>query len=117
MRHSERKIRVLVVWEPILPTDWTAPSSSILARIPDSRVRQFYDPHHVVAEALNEMAAKKPPEPKPNCCKRKEFYWDDAILYAPQVHWSDAPASVFWDGPVDRVIPALDSALNKQAAP
>jgi len=106
-------MRVLVVWEPILPTDWSAPSGSTLRRIPDSRVKQFYDPNHVVSGHLKELAAKHPPQPEPNCCVRKGFYWDDAILYAPQAHWTDAPASTFWDGPVVKMIPALERNLSQ----
>ena len=103
---------MLVVWEPILPTAWSAPSGSILARVSDTRVQQFYDPNHVVSEALIGIVANKH-EPEPHCCKRKTFYWDDAILYTPQARWTDTPASAFWDGPVDRIIPALDIALNQ----
>jgi len=103
---------VLVVWEPILPTDWSAPSGSTLGRIPDARVKQFYDPNHVVSGKLKEFAAKHTPQPEPLCCVRKGFYWDQAIVYARQVHWADAPASTFWDGPVVKIIPALEKTLN-----
>jgi len=40
--------------------------------------------------------------------------WDDAILYAPHAHWKDGPTSVFWNGPVARIIPGLEKALNDQ---
>jgi hypothetical protein len=105
---------VLVVWEPILATDWRPPRGSTLARIPDTRVRQLWDPKHLVARALNEIAKQKPPQPEPDCCIRKGFYWDEAILYAPHSRWKDAPASVFWNGPVTRIIPGLEKALNEQ---
>src|SRR3981189_3014652 len=97
-------MRVLVVWEPILPTDWSAPSSSTLRRMPDSRVRQFYDPNHLVAGRLKEIAPRKPPTPAPNCCVRNGFYWDEAILYPRQVHWKEEPVSDYWNGPVLRII-------------
>jgi len=105
---------VLVVWEPILATDWKSPSGNTLARIPDRRVRQFWDSKHVVAAGLNEIIKQKPPQPVPSCCVQKGFYWDDAILYAPHARWNDAPASIFWNGPVARIIPALEKALNEQ---
>jgi hypothetical protein len=107
-------VRVLVVWEAILATDWKSPSGNTLARIPDRRVHQFWDAKHVVASALNEIAKQKPLEPGPNCCVQKGFYWDDAILYAADTHWRDKPTSVFWNGPVMRVIPELEKALNEQ---
>ena len=102
---------MLVVWEPILATDWSPPSGSTLARMPDWRVRQFWDPTHAVAGKLNGNAKQQPP---PSCCVQNGFYWDDAILYAPHAHWKDEPTSVFWNGPVVRIIPALESALNEQ---
>lgn len=104
---------MLVVWEPILPTDWGRPSGSALARISDGRVRQFWDPKHAVANALNEIAKRKPPQPDPTCCFDNGFYWDDAILYPLGVRWQDAPPSTFWNGPVFRAIPELEKSLNE----
>ncbi len=105
---------MLVVWEPILATDWGPPGASALARIPDSRVRQFWDPKHIVAGALNEAAKQKPPQPEPDCCIQRGFYWDEAILYAPRAHWRDVPEFAFWNGPVARIIPGLEKSFNDQ---
>src|SRR5258707_3372624 len=110
--HSHRKLRVLVVWEPILPTDFTSPSSSAVGRIADQRARKFWDRNHLVGLELDRRAAAKPPAIKPACCLSRGFYWDDVILYAPHAHWHDEPPPAFWSGPVVRVIPALESALN-----
>ncbi len=107
-------MRVLVVWEPILPTDWRPPSGSALARIPDPRARQFWDPTHLVAQALREAAKQNPHQPRLDCCTQKGFYWDDAILYAPRQRWEDEPASAFWNGPVYRIIPNLEKSFTGQ---
>jgi len=107
------KVRVLVVWEPILATDWTPPGEVALARIPDKRVRQFWDPEHLVASALSEKAKQKPPEPPPACCVQKGYDWDQVILYPSGAHWNEAPASAFWNGPVVRVVPGLEKAMNE----
>jgi hypothetical protein len=103
---------VLVVWEPILATDWESPGANALARIPDGRARQFWDSKHVVASGLSEIVKQNPSQPEPGCCVRRGFYWDDAILYAPHAQWKDEPTSVFWNGPVVQIIPALENALN-----
>jgi Glyoxalase/Bleomycin resistance protein/Dioxygenase superfamily len=58
---------VLVVWEPILATDWRQASGSTLGRIADGRARQFWDPKHVVSAELKDRATQTPPQPKPNC--------------------------------------------------
>jgi hypothetical protein len=105
-------VHVLVVWEPILATDWRPPGGAALGRIPDGRARQFWDPGHLVAAVLNKTAKEKPPQPQPACCIQKGFYWDEAILYLPHAHWKDAPESVFWNGPVFRIIPGLENALT-----
>lgn len=94
-------MRVLVVWEPILVTDWAPPRSGTLARIPDARVRQFWDRHHLIAEELRRSLKAHPGMPDPACCIDKGFYWDVAVLYPPQQTWtSTLPAPIFWEGPV-----------------
>jgi hypothetical protein len=111
-RHREQKVRVLVVWEPILATDWRSPGGGTMARIADQRARQFWDPEHVVSSAWNEFAKQKASEPRPDCCVQKGIYWDQAILYAPHAHWKNEPPSVFWNGPVVKTIPSLEKALD-----
>jgi hypothetical protein len=77
-------------------------------------VRQFWDPKHVVSSELKEYRARQTaPQPKPDCCIQKGFYWDEAILFAAGDHWKDAPASVFWNGPVVRIAPSLESSLSE----
>ena len=105
---------MLVVWEPILPTDWRPPSGSTLSRSPDRRARQFWDPQHVVSAKLHEISIRKPPRPEPECCTRKGFYWDEAIFYAAHGRWSDEPVTSFWKGPVVRAAPDLEKALASQ---
>jgi hypothetical protein len=104
---------VLVVWEPILATDWSSPSGNTLARISDHRARQFWDPKHLVAQQLSRHAKEKP-QPEPDCCVNKGNHWDEAILYGPHSKWSDGPTPVFWNGPVVKAIPGLESVLGEQ---
>jgi len=103
---------VLVVWEPMLRTDLRSPVHSTLARIPDQRARQFWDPKHLVAQALRKSATDNPAQPKPDCCIDRGLFWDEAILYPPHSNWSQAPAAVFWNGTVVRVVPSLEKALQ-----
>lgn len=104
-------MRVLVVWEPILSTDWRSPTRSTLARLPDPRVRQFWDKNHVVSAALTAIAARHPPQPRPDCCIDKGFYWDEAILFPPGTRWNDSASSAFWNGPVVKAAPGVENSL------
>jgi hypothetical protein len=115
-QHRDLKLTVLVVWEPILSTDWWKPNTSTMSRIPDTRVQQFWDPKHLVASALNEMATRNPPQPQPQCCFHRGHYWDDAILFGPGKRWEDSQSTKFWDGPVFQIIPGLEKSLAVSAS-
>ena len=49
--HSDH-LRVFVVWEPMLPTNWFRPSRLVQRRISDPRAVQFWDKNHLVAKEL-----------------------------------------------------------------
>ncbi len=111
-RIQNPNIRILVVWEPILPTDWASPSSSVLSRISDRRAVQFWDKRHLLAEKLRQGLVADPAQPEPNCCERRGILWDVAALYPKQMRWgSSLPPAVFLDGPVLRVKAELQKNL------
>jgi len=101
-------------WEPILATDWRPPSGSTLRRIGDRRVRQFWDPNHLVSSGVKDIVGKNDASPKPDCCLQKGFHWDEAILFPVNAHWRDNSAPVFWNGPVVKVISRLEPSLSNQ---
>jgi hypothetical protein len=105
---------LLVVWEPILATDWRAPSWSALRRIPDTRAKQIWDPNRLVAQELNRTAMKEPGKTKPACCMERGFYWDEAIVYGPHAKWEDEAKPAFLNGPVVRIASGLEGALGAQ---
>jgi hypothetical protein len=111
-RNPDPNLRVLVVWEPILTTDWRPPGRWALARITDRRARQFWDPKHLVALELGRSAKEKPGQPEPTCCEDHGFFWDLAVVYAPHSPWRSMPRAVFWNGPVYKVLPNLEKALH-----
>ena len=95
-RNSSAHIHVLVVWEPILPIDWSSPSRMVKARISDPRVTQFWDRQHLVSREISRQlsAGTEPP-----CCRHEGALWDFVALYPPQESWgTGAPA--FVGGPV-----------------
>jgi hypothetical protein len=102
-RTSNTKVRVFAVWEPILPTDWIEPSRLTLNRFADSRVRQFWDKSHALAQV---MADASDSQPKPKCCNRKGVLWDLIAVYPAGAVWNDRlPPAIVFDGPVVKVVP------------
>ena len=88
-------VRVLVVWEPMLPTDWAKPSGFVMARISDPRAMQFWDKDHLVQKELSQQF----PSSQPFCCQRDGIIWDVAAIYPPQIRWGTS-APVFFGGAV-----------------
>jgi hypothetical protein len=106
-------LRVLVVWEPILPTDWAPPTTAALGRIHEGGVIQFWDKNHLVSNEIRRELDADPKGPKPSCCTAGDNLWDLAVLYPKQVHWNGAaPKPLFAEGPVVRAQPALRRILG-----
>lgn len=106
---------MFAVWEPILPTDWTPPGAMALKRLRDGRVRQFWDPDHLVAAAMKKVELSGALHP--DCCERKGVLWDLAAAYPPGARWDEAlPQPVLLNGPVVNAVAGLDAILSKAAA-
>jgi hypothetical protein len=82
-------LRVFVVWEPVLITDWHAPGAGAVGRVPDSRVTQFWDQGRALSGAM----------------RRGRVVWDYVAIFPAGVRWGDAfPAPQFSGAPVVRAI-------------
>lgn len=94
-----------MVWEPVLPTDWAAPSTAALRRISDHRVQQYWDKGRLLSKAMGEK-------------DKRSIVWDSVVVYAPAAAWQqDAPPPpLFQEGPVARVVPAFTQALQRAIA-
>ena len=104
---------MFAVWEPMLPTDWQRPGGSVLGRIPDARVHQYWDPSHLLAQRI--AADARDPQPKQQCCVRAGILWDVAAVYPAGVQWAgQLPPAVFFNGPVVKVAGDLELALLHQ---
>lgn len=107
-RHPGKKIRVLAIWEPILPTDWNRPTSAVLDRLSDGRAVQWWDEQHLMAGLLKASAGEGP-----KCCKRNETLWDVIAVYPPGAQWKETlPAPAFISGPVVRGAPNWEAQLG-----
>ena len=94
-----KPVRVFVVWEPVLPTDWSAPSSETLSRISDARSAQFWDHNRLISHSIGEH-------------DRRGVVWDYIAVYPPGPVWQDSPPSaIYHGGTVIRVIGEARAAL------
>jgi hypothetical protein len=113
---------VFVVWEPILSTDWSPPSTFALNLIPDRRVQQYWDPDHIIAKNL--AADRDRFQPKEDCCDRSGILWDLVAVYPPNPVWIDrVPAAILFNGPIvdvkedlEKPFAAADSAAKRRWA-
>jgi hypothetical protein len=100
-QNSNSHIRVFAVWEPILPTDYSSPSTGVLARLADPRVSQYWDKNHLFAEQLARRLNSEAGHPQPSCCNRRGIQWDEVAVYPQDAHWNgQLPRAVYLDGPV-----------------
>jgi hypothetical protein len=104
--HAGSEIRVLIVWEPVLPTDVRAPSSLTLKRISDLRVSQYSDRERLLSHAMGEH-------------DRGSIVWDYIGIYEVGTVWEAGPPKPVFDGRpvvevIDRARTALDRLLSKQ---
>ena len=105
--------RALIIWEPMLTTDWSRPGSGVLSRARDSRATQFWDPEHLFAKELQRRMTGDPQHPQPRCCGEEEgIPWDMVLVYPAQSRWEKAlPRAAFADGAVYRVTLGIEKAL------
>ncbi len=95
------RIRVFAVWEPILLTDYSSPSTGVLARLSDPRVTQYWDKNHLFAAQLARRLKSDAEHPRPRCCDASGIDWDEVAVYLQDAQWDvQLPRAVFLDGPV-----------------
>lgn len=96
---ARKPLRVFVVWEPVLPTDWTAPSTAALRRIGDARAAQFWDKRRLISHSMGEH-------------DRRSVVWDFIAVYGRGAVWNDhPPKAIYQGGPVVRVKQPARAAL------
>ena len=98
----------------MLPTDLTQPGTGTLGRLSDARVRQYYDPDHLLAKRMKNDA--RAPQPEPDCCTRKGILWDLMAIYPPGERWTERmPIAPFFNGTVVDVVDALEKQLTERS--
>ena len=97
-QEKSTNLTILVVWEPILASDWSRPTHPVLARLPDRRVMQFWDKDHLIAKQLDQQLSTL----QPSCCRHAGILWDLAAVYPKGVQWGSTQPR-YIDGPVAKI--------------
>jgi hypothetical protein len=101
---NSQDVRVFVIWEPVLPTDFVAPSTVALRRIPDARAAQYWDSKRALSHLLGEH-------------NRSTVVWDYIAVYAPGTLWQDAPPKpIYSDNPVRDAISGAKESIQRLLA-
>ena len=97
---TDSHLRVFVIWEPVLATDLSAPSTITLRRIHDPRVKQYWDSKRVLSHSMGEH-------------DRPSVVWDYIAVYKPGHIWTETPPQPEFTGrPVVRFIDGTRKALQ-----
>jgi hypothetical protein len=107
------KVKVFVIWEPIIFSDLTLPADSVLRRVTDVRAAQYYDRNHLVSKALQAQMLARGVTGRDYLVKDK-YVWDTMAVYAPGTRWenSAAPKPDFVGAPVVEVSDRLTGYLR-----
>src|SRR5713101_4854801 len=101
---NSKDVRIFVVWEPVLPTDFAAPSTAALGRIADVRASQYWDRKRALSHLLGEH-------------NRSTVVWDHIAVYAPGTVWKDTPPDpIYSDHPVREVINGARGVIERLLA-
>ena len=109
----DARIKIDVVWEPVLRSDVAAPLNGVLALLDDRRVTQYWDPDRVISSDLVRSVNEAP-----NTYGRDEPFppgfvaWDFVAVFATSARWErDLPPPVQYDGPVVQAIDSTRKAI------
>ena len=96
-----KPVRVFVVWEPVLATDWSSPSTAVLRRLSDGRAAQYWDKGRLISHSMGEH-------------DHSGIVWDHVGVYPAGAVWEDRPPQALYEGgPVVRVLDETRAALSK----
>jgi hypothetical protein len=110
----ELRVRVIVVWEPVITTDVGPPTTGTLARIHDRRAVQYWDHDRVLsADIVRSMMAAPSRYDLAEELYADSIVWDTVAVFPPAARWkSDFPVPTYYGFPVVDAAPGLGEALS-----
>jgi hypothetical protein len=105
-------VRALVVWEPVLSTDWGSPSPTLTSVIHDARAVQFWDRDRKLSALLGGPAKLETlARVELVGFRMNDVIWDAALVYPPGTPWG-SPAELL-GAPVVRCRNELAGAIAR----
>ena len=75
------RVKVFVMWTPIMPNDTRSAATAGSAYLPDPRAEHYWDLWNFTSKLLTQQLKYPPPE----------FAWDMLVLYKPHIVWREQP--------------------------
>jgi hypothetical protein len=113
----EGTVTLLAVWEPILATD-PAPTNKLLGNITDRRVRQLWDPGHIMSDEMRASEVAHPGSP-PQARTRTDsvdsgIMYDTVAIFPAGVRWeATLPAPEYLEVGLEAILPKVHDHLAR----
>lgn len=116
--HHDTSLAVLVVWEPVIWSDVSPPTSAVLGLLSDTRVAQYWDPQRALSSAIVRSVLADPGAyPAGMHVEVDTIVWDAVALFPAQARWSGAfPVPEFHGYPVVRALAERDPLAGVSGA-
>lgn len=115
-RHADERVRVFVVWEPVILTDIAPPTSGVLGLLSDRRVRQYWDADRLLSRNIVSLAiadaAKTGREVELDA---ESIVWDFVAIYPAGARWGRALPE-YHGYPVVEVLEEFERRLAERIA-
>ena len=113
-----QQLRVFVVWERVLPTDWAAPFTATLSRISDPRAIQFWDRDGFLSLKMRQAGPSDPAQADySNGFRMEKMIWDFVAIFPPGARWDGSVSQAEFTGaPVTNAIEEVRRHLARRIA-
>lgn len=117
----EGPVTLLAVWEPIVATD-PAPTTKLLGNITDRRVRQLWDPDHIMSDEMRASELAHPGS-APQARTRTNsvdsgIMYDTVAIFPAGARWeATLPAPEYLEVGLEAILPKVHDHLVRLMAP
>ena len=113
------RVRVFVVWEPVIATDLAPPTTGTLARVHDVRAAQYWDHDRALStEIVRSVLAAPDRYGLDDKIEASSIVWDTVAVFPPELLWErELPVPTYYGFPVVNSVRGLGDALARGRGP